>query len=217
MPPGIRPLSRVAILAATLALAAPLAAQARGGGGHGGMGGGFGAMRGAGIPAFRGGFTGVPGRHFGGVPHPGIRAERSGLAFRLGNRVALRAGRNFLRSVPGIPPLRGTALPPLAGNPVPSPLGGFRGPEIWQRGQGGAWHHHLGFGGPARLSAGVLGFGLLAPVAGLPVVVAPYDIEAYGDTCNAQPYICPIAPEAPIGTPCACPLTGGGAAQGWVE
>jgi hypothetical protein len=226
MPPGIRPLSRIAILAAALTLAAPLTVQARGGGGgggHGGVGGfhggfAFGAMRGAGIPTVHGGFIGAPGRHFSGVLHPGLRGEHSGLAFRLGNRVALHSGRNsFFRSGPGIPPLRGTAVPPLAGNPVPPLTGSFRGPEIWRRGQGGVWHHHLGSDHSPWLSAGVLGFGLLAPVASWPLAETPYGLDAYGDSCNAQPYVCPIAPEAPVGTPCACPLAGGGVAQGWVE
>ncbi len=213
MPPGIHPLPRLALLAAALAMAAPFAAQARGGGGSGGGGtarfhGGFGAMRGTGIPSFHGDF----------IAAPGPRGRHAGLVLRLGNPAALRGGRNFLRSVPGIPPLRGTALPPLTGKPVP-PLrgGGFRGPEIWRRGHDGTWHHHPGFGHRARLSAGVHGFGVLAPVVGLPVVVTPYGVRAYGNSCNAEPYICPITPEAPVGTPCACPLVGGGVAQGWVE
>lgn len=221
MRPGTRSLSRPAILMAALVLAAPLPAAARGGGGggHGGGGGfhagGFGAMRGGGVPAFHGGFAARPGGHFSGVPGfrshlPGFRFhEHGGLRFRLGSPIVPRSGRNFALSLHGAPPLRGNPVPPL--------VGGFRGPEIWRKGQNGVWHHQLGFRHRGRLSAGVLGFGFVTPLAGLPLVYAPYVEEAYGGTCNAGIHFCPVAPDAPIGTPCACPLQGGGLAQGWVE
>lgn len=226
MCPGTRSLPRLAILMAALVLAAPLPAAARGGGGgHGGggggfHGGGFGGMRGGGAPAFHSGFTAAPSRQFSFSRVPNFRShEHSSLGFRLGSPVAPHVGRNFAMSGPGIPPLRGTAVPPLTGNPVPPLEGAFRGPEIWRKAPGGAWHHDLGFRNRARLSAGVIGFGVIAPIVGVPFAYAPYGygVEAYGNTCNAAPYFCPISPDAPIGTPCACPLEGGTLAQGWVE